>query len=105
MVAVFPGGTEELGALHDNLGEMDAFAGGYLLGKDMDAGTQAEYQARVFPVEDNVPASKEHLPGGRHHNGTVCLGHVWVVSGATRGGKQWSDRKEKKKGLRTKATQ
>jgi hypothetical protein len=55
---------EELGALHDNFGQVDARAGLYLLSEDVDAGTEAKYEAGVFPVEHNVPAGEEHLSGG-----------------------------------------
>lgn len=64
MIAVSPGGVEELGTLHNDLGEVDAGAGLYLLGEDVDAGTQAKDEAAVFPVEHNVAAGEEHLSRG-----------------------------------------
>lgn len=59
VVAVPPGGAEELGTLHNDLGEMDACTCLYLLGEDVDAGTQAKYETAVFPVENNVPPPQE----------------------------------------------
>lgn len=63
VIAEPPGGVEELGTLDDNLREMDACASWYLLGQDVDASTQAKDEPRVFPIEDNVPAGKQHLSG------------------------------------------
>jgi hypothetical protein len=56
VIAESPSRIEELGALHDNLGEMDTLAGAYFLGEHVDAGTEAKDEAGVFPVEHNVPA-------------------------------------------------
>ena len=81
VVAVSPSGVEELGALHNNLGEMHARAGVYLLGQDVDARTQAKDEACVFPVENDVPAGEQHLSGRRHHHGPVSYAacHFWCV--------------------------
>ena len=56
MIAILPGGIQKLRALHNNFAEMDAGAGVYLLGENVDAGTQAKDETCVFPVEDNVAA-------------------------------------------------
>jgi hypothetical protein len=78
-VAVAPVGVEELGTLDDYLREMDTRAGGYLLGKDVDAGAQAEDQAGVFAIENDVATGKKDFSGGRHDDGPILsvVCHGW----------------------------
>lgn len=71
MIAVPPGATDELGAVDNNLGQLDALAGGNPLGDDAHAGVEAEDQTGIGPVRDEVPAGEQDLSRGRDGGGGV----------------------------------
>lgn len=79
VVAVAPLGVEELRALDDNLGQVDARAGVDFLGDDVDAGAEAEDEAGVGAVEHEVAAGQHDLAGGRHGDEGVLGAHVGLV--------------------------
>lgn len=78
VVAVAPLGVEELGAVDDDLAELDAGAGGDLLGDGADARAEAEHEARVRPVQHQVPAREEDLARCRDGDrGGLTAGRWW----------------------------
>ncbi|KUI54512.1 hypothetical protein VP1G_10662 [Cytospora mali] len=83
MVAIPPCAANKLGALDDNLGQLDALGGWDPPGDDVDAGVEAEDESRVVPVGDEVPAGEEDLSrGGDGCRGVLGRGgHVWNTEG------------------------
>lgn len=75
VVAVAPLGVEELRALDDDLGQVDARAGVDFLGDHVDAGAEAEDEAGVGAVEDEVAAGEHDLAGGRYGDEGVPGAH------------------------------
>lgn len=66
MVAIAPNAADKLGALDDNLGQLDALGSGNAAGDDVDAGVEAKDEAGVVPVGDEVAAGQQHLARGGH---------------------------------------
>jgi hypothetical protein len=74
MVAITPGAADELGALDDNLGQLDALGGWNATGDDVDAGVEAKDEPGVVAVGDKVATGQQHLARCRH-------GGCWVSCG------------------------
>lgn len=62
--AITPLGLEKLRAVNNDLAELDALAGRDMAGDDVDASTEAEHEACVCPIKDEVAASQQHLARG-----------------------------------------
>ena len=73
LVAVAPLGIEKLGALDDDLAELNALHGWNILGDDIDAGAQAEDQTCILPVQHEITASKENFARGRNGRHIVAM--------------------------------
>lgn len=71
VVAISPLAVGELWAVDDNLAELDTRAGGNDLGDDIDAGIEAEDEAGVVAIRDEVPTGKQDFAGGRDGGGGI----------------------------------
>lgn len=71
VVAITPGSGNELRAVDDNFGQLDALAGRDSLCENVDAGVEAKDEASVVTVGDEVAASEQDLAGGRDGAGGV----------------------------------
>lgn len=56
MIAIAPDAADKLGALDDNLGQLDTLGGGDAACDDVDAGVEAEDEAGIVSVGDEVAA-------------------------------------------------
>lgn len=65
VVAIAPLAVGELRAVDDDLGQLDAGAGGNGLGDDVDAGVEAEDEPGVVPIGDEVSTGEQDFAGGR----------------------------------------
>lgn len=75
MVTISPPRVEELGALDDNLSELDARAGVNLTSDDIDPGAEAKDKTVVIPVENKVATGQQDLAWRGHGNGGLLGRH------------------------------
>jgi len=61
LVCVIPDGCFELWTLHRDLGGLDTAVCLDILNNDMDPGAEAEHQASILSIEDQIASSKQDL--------------------------------------------
>lgn len=79
MVAIAPLSMGELRAVDDNFAQLDARPGRNDLGNNVDAGIEAEDEAGVAPIGNEVSTGEQHLTGGRHGTRGVFRGDHTVM--------------------------